>query len=88
MLEINSIIIKMENLKDLVRNDLNKIKSEEFEENNCIDHYAHYDKDFTSNTKSTISTSEIIERTSSEEDTLQKRSNDNFRYDRFHSTRI
>ena len=45
---------------------------EEFEENNCIDHYAHYDKDFTSNIKSTVSTSEIIERTSSEEDTLQK----------------
>ena len=45
---------------------------EEFEENNCIDHYAHYDKDFPSNIKSTVSTSEIIERTSSEEDTLQK----------------
>ncbi len=46
---------------------------EEFEDDNCTEHYLHYDKDFSSNNNiNTISTSDIIERTTSEEDTLQK----------------
>ena len=46
---------------------------EEFEDDNCTEHYLHYDKDFSSiNNINSISTSDIIERTTSEEDTLQK----------------
>jgi len=46
---------------------------EEFQDDNCTEHYLHYEKDFPfSNNINSISTSDIIERTSSEEDTLQK----------------
>jgi RNA polymerase sigma-54 factor len=44
---------------------------EELQENICVDHYSHYDKDYAFTEKNTISTSEIIEKTSSEEDTLK-----------------
>ena len=45
---------------------------EEYEDDNCTEHYLHYEKDFLpSNNINSISTSDIIERTSSEEDTLQ-----------------
>ena len=44
---------------------------EEFEDDNCTEHYLHYEKDFFPNNINNISTSDIIERTSSEEDTLQ-----------------
>ena len=46
---------------------------EEFKDDNCTEHYLHYEKDFSyNNNVNSISTSDIIERTSSEEDTLQK----------------
>ena len=44
---------------------------EELQENICVDDYSHYDKDYAFTEKNTISTSEIIEKTSSEEDTLK-----------------
>ena len=45
---------------------------EEYEDDNCTEHYLHYEKDsLPSNNINSISTSDIIERTSSEEDTLQ-----------------
>ena len=44
---------------------------EELQENICVDHYSHYNKDYTFTEKNTISTSEVIEKTSSEEDTLK-----------------
>ena len=46
---------------------------EEFQNDNCTEHYLHYEKDFSFNNNiNSISTSDVIERTSSEEDTLQK----------------
>ena len=45
---------------------------EDFLEDNCTKHYLHYDKDFPPETTSTVSTSEIIERTTSEEETINK----------------
>ena len=45
---------------------------EDFQEDNCTEHYLHYDKDFSHINTSTISTTEVIEKTSYEEDTLQK----------------
>mgnify|MGYP001342326148 FL=1 len=46
---------------------------EEFKNDNCTEHYLHYEKDFSfNNNVNNISTSDVIERTSSEEDTLQK----------------
>ncbi|MFL2549443.1 MAG: RNA polymerase factor sigma-54 [Gammaproteobacteria bacterium] len=45
---------------------------EDFQEDNCTEHYLHYDKDFSHINTSTISPTEVIERTSYEEDTLQK----------------
>ncbi len=45
---------------------------EDFLEDNCTKHYLHYDKDFSPITTSTISTSEIIEKTTSEEETINK----------------
>ncbi len=45
---------------------------EDFQEDNCTEHYLHYDKDFSHISTSTISTTEVIEKTSYEEDTLQK----------------
>ena len=45
---------------------------EDFLEDNCTEHYLHYDKDFPSKTTSTVSTSEIIEKTTSEEETINK----------------
>ena len=46
---------------------------EEFEDDNCTEHYLHYEKDFLfKDNINSISTSDIIERTSSEEVTLQK----------------
>ena len=45
---------------------------EEYEEDNCEEHYSHY-KDYNlSENKSMISTSDIIEKTVAEEDSLQK----------------
>tara|TARA_B100001093_G_scaffold276300_1_gene264069 strand:- start:978 stop:2345 length:1368 start_codon:yes stop_codon:yes gene_type:complete len=45
---------------------------EEYEDDNCTEHYLHYEKDFlSSNNINSISTTDIIERTSSEEDTLK-----------------
>ena len=46
---------------------------EDFLEDNCTEHYLHYDKNYLPNTTSTISTSEIIEKTTSEEETINKR---------------
>ena len=45
---------------------------EDHEEDNCLEHYSHYDQTYIVSDKNTISTSEIIEKTASEEDTLQK----------------
>ena len=46
---------------------------EEYKDDNCTEHYLHYEKSFlSSNDINSISTSDIIERTSSEEETLQK----------------
>ena len=44
----------------------------EYEENNCEDHYSHYEDYEFSENKSVISTSDIIEKTTAEEDNLQK----------------
>jgi len=45
---------------------------EDHEEDNCLEHYSHYDQTYIVSDKNTVSTSEIIEKTASEEDTLQK----------------
>lgn len=45
---------------------------EDFQEDNCKEHYLHYDGDFSHISKSTISTTEVIEKTTHAEDTLQK----------------
>ena len=45
---------------------------EDHEEDNCLEHYSHYDQTYIFSDKNTVSTSEIIEKTASEEDTLQK----------------
>ena len=45
---------------------------EDHEEDNCLEHYSHYDQTYIASDKNTVSTSEIIEKTASEEDTLQK----------------
>ena len=45
---------------------------EGFEENDCEDHYSHYKEYKFSENKSTISTSDIIEKTATEEDNLQE----------------
>ena len=45
---------------------------ENYEEDNCEIHYSHYQDNIFKDHYNTVSTSEIIEKTSSEEDTLQK----------------
>ena len=45
---------------------------EDFQEDNCKEHYLHYDGDFSHISKSTISTTEVIEKTTHAEETLQK----------------
>ncbi len=45
---------------------------EEYEDDNCHSHYAHYKGSYLSENKNVNSTSEIIERTTSEEDNLKK----------------
>ena len=45
---------------------------EDFEEDNCLEHYSHYDQTHIISNKNSLSTSEVIEKTTSEEDTLQK----------------
>ena len=45
---------------------------EDFQEDYCKEHYLHYDGDFSHISKSTISTTEVIEKTTHAEDTLQK----------------
>ena len=45
---------------------------EEYEEDNCEEHYSHYKDYNSSENKSMISTSDIIEKTIAEEDSLQK----------------
>ena len=45
---------------------------EDHEEDNCLEHYSHYDQTYIASDTNTVSTSEIIEKTASEEDTLQK----------------
>ena len=45
---------------------------EDFQEDNCKEHYLHYDGDFSHISKSNISTTEVIEKTTHAEDTLQK----------------
>ena len=45
---------------------------EDYEEDNCLEHYSHYDQTYIISSNNTLSTSEIIEKTTSEEDTLQK----------------
>jgi len=45
---------------------------EDYEEDNCSEHYSHYDQTYIVSNKNTLSTSDIIEKTTSEEDTLKK----------------
>jgi RNA polymerase sigma-54 factor len=45
---------------------------EELQEDNCTNHYSHYEKDYKFSEKNTISTSEVIEKTSSKKDTLKE----------------
>ena len=45
---------------------------EDYEEDNCLQHYSHYDQTYIISSNNTLSTSDIIEKTASEEDTLQK----------------
>ena len=45
---------------------------EDYEEDNCLEHYSHYDQTYIISSNNTLSTSEIIEKTATEEDTLQK----------------
>ncbi len=44
---------------------------EDFQEDNCKEHYLHYDGDFSHISKSNISTTEVIEKTTHVEETLQ-----------------
>ena len=45
---------------------------EEYEENSCEEHYSHYKDNPLPNNDNVISTSEVIEKTTSEEDSLKK----------------
>jgi len=45
---------------------------DDYEEDNCLEHYSHYDQTYVATNKNTLSISEVIEKTATEEDTLQK----------------
>ena len=42
---------------------------EDYEEDNCLEHYSHYDQTYIISSNNTLSTSEIIEKTATEKNT-------------------